>query len=394
MHDNVVNVFFASQSGNAEDLAYDFHDRLTGLQLACHVEDVRYAVPEEFKAMKVIVFFVSTTGYGEIPDSMASCWKYLLRKSLNATTLSQTSFAVFGLGDSSYEHFNVVARKFYVRLSQLGATPFTDLGLGDDQAPFAYFSAYNPWERAVIDKLLAMVPRIAMNINDDIIQISNESSCSELIQSHHDACELLSFEYVNRGSVVENRRITEQNWFQDVRQLTVQPTSNSCTYDAGDVIVLHYSNPEDSVQRALKLLSIDGNASQDIITVSTTSSLKRKSRIYKDCRISIENLLHYVLDINAVPKRSFFRVLAKYANHNEELKNKLLELSSPEGTDLFIDFCVRERRSYIEILEEFKMFNFPLQEWIRAIPIIQPRCYSVASAPVHNNMVSPWIQLK
>ena len=42
--------------------------------------------------------------------------------------------SVFGMGDSSYANFNVVARKLQVRLRQLGATEFYNLGLGDDQS--------------------------------------------------------------------------------------------------------------------------------------------------------------------------------------------------------------------------------------------------------------------
>lgn len=78
-----------------------------------------------------MVFVVSTTGQGDPPDSMkvwrffihliiSSCldcllgwisrqgfWRYLLRKDLGAQWLEGVRHAVFGLGDSGYQKYNV-----------------------------------------------------------------------------------------------------------------------------------------------------------------------------------------------------------------------------------------------------------------------------------------------
>ena len=52
---------------------------------------------------------------------MRTFWRFLLRKDLPANVLDQISFAVFGLGDSSYAKYNFMARKLGNRLKQLGA---------------------------------------------------------------------------------------------------------------------------------------------------------------------------------------------------------------------------------------------------------------------------------
>ena len=80
------------------------------------------SIPEE----RIVVFVCSTTGQvsagqhvqlqvqqpylispntltilqGEVPSNMKSLWKFLLRKSLPADSLSEAAVAVFGLGDS------------------------------------------------------------------------------------------------------------------------------------------------------------------------------------------------------------------------------------------------------------------------------------------------------
>lgn len=82
-------------------------------------------------------------GQGETPDGMKVTWQSMLRKSLSPQMLSQTQFAVFGLGDSGYVQYNVVAKKVDRRLEQLGAQRLVEKGLGDDQVRNTNLSA-NP----------------------------------------------------------------------------------------------------------------------------------------------------------------------------------------------------------------------------------------------------------
>ena len=70
---------------------------------------------------KLIVFIVATTGDGDPPTNMINSWKFLLRKDLPSGSLSALKFTVFGLGDSSYEKFNAMAKKLTQRLLDLGA---------------------------------------------------------------------------------------------------------------------------------------------------------------------------------------------------------------------------------------------------------------------------------
>ena len=80
---------------------------------------------------KLVVFIIATTGEGEAPTSMVNSWKFLLRKDLPPNSLSKLKFTVFGLGDSSYELFNAMAKKLTQRLLDLGAQLTHNVGLGD-----------------------------------------------------------------------------------------------------------------------------------------------------------------------------------------------------------------------------------------------------------------------
>ena len=110
----------------------------------------RVFLMDDFPVIKLpeqtrVVFIVATTGEGEAPASMIKTWRFLLRKDLPSNSLTQINFAVFGLGDSSYEFFNAMATKLTKRLLQLGATQMIETGLGDYQHDFEYQGEFDPW---------------------------------------------------------------------------------------------------------------------------------------------------------------------------------------------------------------------------------------------------------
>ena len=56
------------------------------------------------------------------------------------------------------------------------------------------------------------------------------------------------------------------------------------------------------------------------------------------------------LDVLGTPRRFFFEQLSLFARDPEEAA-RLLEMSTSEGADLFYNYCLREHRTYVEVLE-------------------------------------------
>ena len=105
-----VVVLYGSETGTAEDVAYDMYESL----VTCGKETIVLPM-DDFDIsclcnVSTVLFIVSTTGDGETPANMSVSWKFLLQKSLPDTFLNKTKFAIFGLGDSSYDKYNAVAR--------------------------------------------------------------------------------------------------------------------------------------------------------------------------------------------------------------------------------------------------------------------------------------------
>lgn len=103
------------------------------------------------------------------------------------------------------------------------------------------------------------------------------------------------------------------------------------------------------------------------------------------------------LDINTIPKRSFFRLLRHFATDERE-REKLEEFSSPEGavSDLSLsgyivnlgrreqeelyDYTTRVRRTIREVLSEFRSVRVPRDHIFDLFPPLRPREFSIASA--------------
>lgn len=89
---------------------------------------------------------------------MINSWRFLLRSDIPKDSLKNLNFTVFGLGDSTYEKFNAMAKKLTQRLLDLGANLFHKVGLGDYQHDFEYEGEYDPWMNAMWRNLLKVLP--------------------------------------------------------------------------------------------------------------------------------------------------------------------------------------------------------------------------------------------
>lgn len=128
-------VFFGSQTGNAQDLA----ERLAkegqsrfGLQtMVADLEDYDYETLVHFPTDKAAIFLLSSYGEGEPTDNAIQFVEFITSEE-NEGRLGSLRYAMFGLGNSTYEHYNLVARKVDAALSLRGAKRMCVLGEGDD----------------------------------------------------------------------------------------------------------------------------------------------------------------------------------------------------------------------------------------------------------------------
>jgi len=153
-------ILYGTQTGNAKYVSEEVGRECTRRNIKATVSAMDDYDITQLPTEKIVIFIISTTGQGEPTATMQRSWKFLTRKDLPSDSLTNLNFTVFGLGDSSYEIFNAMARKLYQRLLQLGAKCLHDRALGDDQHDFGYEAEFDPWLDTLWDNLYKLKPSL------------------------------------------------------------------------------------------------------------------------------------------------------------------------------------------------------------------------------------------
>jgi sulfite reductase alpha subunit-like flavoprotein len=380
-----IHILFGSQTGTAREGADQVSRAGVRRGISSH--------PRSFLGMTVwsliehvnpIVILLSTTGDGEMPDDTIAFWKSCLVRSLSSSLLSNVRFVIFGYGDSSYPKFNASARKMCVRLQQLGANLLLPIGFADYQSPLGPDADLDAWLRNVWETFSSL-PELSSSFHQPLVdslgvevpaQVQADFTAQK-VDKVSDSFNLTPYARSNtiEGIVLRNQRLSSLDWAQGIFQLDMNVSDSKFTYEPGDVAIIYPHNSLDQCERLCSRLSIDLD---DVITISKhseSSQLKSLPEV-----ISVKTLFLMYLDIQGIPKRSFFEQLSFFASSLEE-RDKLRELSSSVGSDLFASYVMKEKRTYVEVLEEFPSVDLPLSNLISLIPEIYPRCYSISSSP-------------
>lgn len=142
-------IVFGTETGNARDAAEDVAREAQARGLQPTIICAKDFPVQQLPTQSLVLFFVSTTGQGEPPKNFKKFWNFLRRRSLPADSLKHVEFGVFGLGDSGYAKYNVMAKKLGNRLTGLGAKAIVEVGLGDDQHQGGYEAALGVWMDAL-----------------------------------------------------------------------------------------------------------------------------------------------------------------------------------------------------------------------------------------------------
>ena len=108
---------FASQSGFAEQLAWQTAGQLQAAGLAVDVRRLADVTEQDLARSNHALFVVSTFGEGEAPDSARGFERKLLG---SAPSLENLNYAVLGLGDRQYQHFCAFAQRLQQWLAARG----------------------------------------------------------------------------------------------------------------------------------------------------------------------------------------------------------------------------------------------------------------------------------
>lgn len=415
---NKLLIFYASQTGNALDAAERIgrESERRGCPVVVRPVDDYDArcLPEE----DTVIFVVSTTGQGDTPDSMKVFWRFLLQKSLSKQWLEGVRYAVFGLGDSGYQKFNFVAKKLDNRLLDLGATAVVERGLGDDQHPSGYEGALDPWMRSLWRRLHQIDPSFFPQGPDHVIEemklidqpkvhityhsidnaasrLSNASDFEGIRMQLETARSMSAGKLSNYNNkavcflkMIKNQPLTKSGSGKDVRHFEFEFVSAAIEYEVGDVLEILPSQDPAAVDTFIQRCNLDPDA---LITVQHKEMKNYLPDIHKNTTevpIKLRTFVELTMDVaSASPRRYFFEVMSYFATAEHE-KERLQYFASPEGRDDLYKYNQKERRTVLEVLEDFPSVQMPFDWLVQLVPPLKTRAFSISSSPLaHPNQV-------
>ncbi|KAF9324725.1 NADPH-dependent diflavin oxidoreductase 1 [Podila minutissima] len=354
---------YGSQTGCAQDVAENAAREARRMHFSASVSamddyDRSLLIREHF-----VVFVASTTGQGEEPDNMKKFWRFLLRKSHPSDALDHMEYTVLGLGDSSYIKFNWPAKKLYKRLLQLGAIPFYEPAYADDQ------------------HYLGIIPENVIFQNSFSLSFDQKDTTTSISKPEPTP---LSADIPEPGTflatMIENRRITNPKHSQDVRHIELLINDPLFPgYHPGDVLSMRPRNLAKDVNEFLEYSGWTSIADDPLTVVENLADHQLPKHISH--RQTLRSLFTNYLNVFTTPRTSFFQLLIHFTP-NEDEKDKLREFVSPAGQDDLYSYSHRMRRTIFEVMQDFKDVRIPLNYILDVFPVIMPRSFSIASAPL------------
>ena len=336
-----VTLISASQTGNARRLAEQLRDDLLAAKLNVNLVNAGDYKFKQIGQEKLLVVVTSTQGEGEPPEEAVALHKFLMGK--KAPQLKDAAFAVFGLGDTSYEFFSQAGKDFDKRLEELGAARLLDRVDADVE----YAQQATDWRSALVEILKQRVPA--------------QSAASAAVTATGAVNEVFSSPYTKEAPLTAafavNQKITGRGSDKDVRHIEIDLGDSGLRYQPGDALGVWYENDAELVSELLAQVWLKGDEQVEVQgnTLPLAEALQK----------------HFELTVNTP------QIVAQYATLSRN--EALLALADDKAA-----------------LQNFAQ-NVPIIEMVRQAPIelnveqltgllrpLTPRLYSIASSQAEN----------
>jgi len=387
-----LNIYFGSQTGTGEGFAKVLKNEAKKKGFDANVIDLEDFEVEMLQDVKNAVFVMSTYGEGDPTDSAVDFYEYIKNenKELDSETLSDLKYSVFGLGNSVYEHFNVVARRTDEFLEKLGANRVYELGIGDDNGELE--EDFENWKEDLWSHFMSQEESSRVTRAVSMSIAAGESSDEEdvpyevvfLPKGTKAIANIPDDNMMNASTrhyfTCEEARITGtkelRNPVDDGSTIQVEfgiSDLKTITYKTADNLAILPDNDYRLVEGVAKVLEYDLD-----LVFKLEYDIEQKEIFPTPC--SVRDLLTKYCDISCIPKKSVLQQLSKYCEDRTE-KERLKFLCSKEGKAEFDKFVISDGRSLFEMITiHFPSMKVPLNRFIQIVPRLQPRYYTISSS--------------
>ncbi|XP_073471314.1 NADPH--cytochrome P450 reductase isoform X2 [Aquarana catesbeiana] len=391
---NIV-VFYGSQTGTGEEFA-------NRLSKDAHRYGMRgmAADPEEFEMAdlsrlteienSLAVFCMATYGEGDPTDNAQDFYDWLQEADVD---LSGLKFAVFGLGNKTYEHFNAMGKYVDKRLEELGAERIFELGMGDDDGNLEedFITWREQFWPAVCEHFGVEATGDESSIRQYELVVHTDENMNKVytgemgrLKSYETQKPPFDAKNPYLADVTANRKLN-QGGERHLMHLELDINGSKIRYESGDHVAVYPANDSSIVNKLGEILSADLDT---VISLNNLDEESNKKHPFP-CPTTYRTALTYYLDVTNPPRTNVLYELAQYATDQKEQENlRKMASSAAEGKALYLSWVLEARRNILAILEDMSSLRPPLDHLCELLPRLQARYYSIASSSkVHANSI-------
>ena len=332
-----LTILYGSQTGNAKGLAQQFQAKAEEAGYNSKLVSMADYKPRQLKSETHVALFVSTHGEGDAPDDAIELHEFVSGK--KAPKLSNTKYAVLGLGDSSYEFFCQTGKDFDERLGKLGAKALVKRAA----QTFDYEAQAEAWISKLIEAL-----------KEDFTAAPPAAVAAQTGAAVQGApAQTYSKKAPYTATLLDSQKITGRDSVKDIRHIEISLEGSGIQYQAGDALGVWFKNAPKLVDEFISVLSLDGDAE---VTVGDEKMRLREALTHK-----LELTLSYPTFVKAYQAATGSTSLATLMEDKAQLRTYMAQ------------------RQIIDIVREHPG-KISEQTLVEALRPLTPRLYSIASS--------------
>jgi len=382
-----VAIFYGSQTGTAEEFASRLAKDAQRYGLKALVLDPEELDVEELPKLSEIenslaIFCVATYGEGDPTDNAQQLYDYLKD---TEDSFEGLSYAVFGLGNKTYEHFNAVGTFFDKKLNELGAERVFRLGVGDDDTNIE--EDFVTWKEEFWP---AIVSRF--NIEVGTAEGNFRSYDYKVLEDHDQGVfdgemgRLHSYKNQKGPYDAKNPYLAPVKVIQELHKggdrsclhMEFDISGSRIGYNAGDHVAVYPTNDLEVVEQLGKRLNINLDTVFEMNNLDEDSSKRHPF----PCPTTFRAAFSYYLDITNPLRTNIFHELIAYCSDDKDKEFlSLLSSNTDEGKKMYQKWACDDRRTLAQVLEDLPSCYPEVGHLMELLPRLQCRYYSIASSP-------------
>ena len=361
-------ILYGSEYGYCKNAALHLAEELATLTVADaplspRVLDLAAHTLIDWSREPLVLLLCATAGDGDFPDNAQDFARWLSQATGN--TLGHTAYALLACGDSTYPNFCRAGHHLHTLLQQAGAHALNQVHEVDQEDE----DQLAAWFDTVHTLLKQSPPPVPQDSAGDYLQAA--------VQAHYagqDDHRRISRQHPRRARILAHTRLTASDEAHDSQEtvsleldLRHFPDPRRMDWQPGDALGVLPHNPADLVTRILELMALAGDTP---ITLGTDT-------------LSLEDALRTRLDIKPLSRARVEKFLARIKDDKEH-RQWQSSLATHAGDEAAAAREYAQGRELIDLLEDYPQTACQLDvaDWLKLLPSIQPRFYSIASSPL------------